>query len=76
MKCQECGHELQSAKEYHPHAFCILRKAGINPVEFVCDAVHEMGLLNASGPPIPLFCLLPKSTAQVSSILKGEGNEN
>jgi len=53
MKCQECGHELQSADEYHPLAFCILWKAGINPVEFVYEVVHEMGLLNASGPPIP-----------------------
>ena len=42
MKCNDCGHELESPAEYHPHAFCALVKAGYNPLAVVLDAACQL----------------------------------
>jgi len=42
MKCNDCGYELESPAEYHPHAFCVLVKAGYNPLTVVLDAVSQL----------------------------------
>ena len=42
MKCNDCGCELESPAEYHPHAFCVLVKAGYNPLTVVLDAVSQL----------------------------------
>ena len=42
MKCTDCGYELESPMEYHPPAFCVLVKAGYNPLTVVLDAVSQL----------------------------------
>ena len=42
MKCNDCGYELESPAECHPHAFCVLVKAGYNPLTVVLDAVSQL----------------------------------
>ena len=44
MKCNDCGYELESPMEYHPPAFCVLVKAGYNPLTVVLDAVNILGV--------------------------------
>lgn len=29
--CGDCGMDLQDAGEFHPHLFCVLVRAGLNP---------------------------------------------
>ena len=41
MICQGCGAEVE-VNEYHPLEFCILVKAGFNPLTVVLDAVREL----------------------------------
>ena len=41
MLCQECGMEIE-ANEYHPYAFCVLVKAGIDPLTFVLEAYGQL----------------------------------
>lgn len=38
LRCSECGMGLSSWSEYHPHAFCVLWKAGIDPWLVVREA--------------------------------------
>lgn len=33
--CGDCGMLLEDAGEYHPYAFCVLKKAGLNPWPYV-----------------------------------------
>jgi hypothetical protein len=41
--CQECGYrEFDGPAEYHPYAFCVLVKAGLNPLTVVLDAVKAL----------------------------------
>jgi len=46
MKCNDCGCELESPAEYHPHAFCVLVKAGYNPLTVVLDAIKILGSIS------------------------------
>ena len=46
MKCNDCGYELESPVEYHPHAFCALVKAGYNPLTVVLDAIKILGSIS------------------------------
>lgn len=39
--CQECG-ALTGPGEYHPFAFCVLIKAGLDPVTVVREAACEL----------------------------------
>lgn len=41
MTCQACG--MRCDGRYHPHAFCVLYKAGIDPEAFVRDAADKVG---------------------------------
>ena len=43
MICQQCGAEVEE-NEYHPHAFCVLVQAGLNPLAVVLEAVNQLGL--------------------------------
>lgn len=40
--CQECGMLLEDAGEYHPFAFCVWKKAGLNPWEAAATVVHAL----------------------------------
>lgn len=39
--CQECG-ALTDPREYHPFAFCVLIKAGLDPEAVVREAACEL----------------------------------
>ena len=39
--CSEWGHPAR----YHPHEFCVLIKAGQDPIDFVKRASVELGLV-------------------------------
>lgn len=41
-RCAECGARTVSVSEYHPYAFCVLVKAGLNPLTVVLDAVKAL----------------------------------
>jgi hypothetical protein len=41
MICQGCGTGVEP-DEYHPHAFCVLYNQGIDPYEFVREAVSHV----------------------------------
>ena len=41
MKCQECGMEIEGT-EYHPYAFCVLVKAGLNTLSVILEAVGQL----------------------------------
>ena len=43
-RCAECGMRTSSAAEYHPYAFCVLVKAGLNPLTVVLDAAKALKL--------------------------------
>ena len=38
FRCAECGYVTATFTEYHPHAFCVLVKAGYKPWEVVRNA--------------------------------------
>ena len=40
--CAECHAMLDEAGEYHPYAFCVLRKAGLNPLDVVTEAMRAL----------------------------------
>ena len=42
MICQGCGTDVDDT-EYHPHAFCVLHNAGIDPYAFIIEAVEHIG---------------------------------
>lgn len=42
--CTECGEHLSEKSEYHPYAFCVLIKAGLNPLAVVLDAAKALGV--------------------------------
>ncbi len=42
--CQTCGMLLDDAGEYHPYAFCILKKAGQDPWQSVRLIAGQLGL--------------------------------
>lgn len=42
MICQECGIEVDE-KEYHPLGFCVLYNAGIDPYDFIKEAITHIG---------------------------------
>lgn len=41
-RCAECGTMTGPGPEYHPYAFCVLVKAGLNPLTVVLDAAKEL----------------------------------
>jgi len=41
MICQRCGMEVEP-NEYHPYAFCVLVRAGLNPLTVVLEAVRKL----------------------------------
>lgn len=41
--CAECGQQGEPGR-YHPFAFCVLIKAGIDPIAFVKEATAELGI--------------------------------
>jgi hypothetical protein len=42
--CVECGMAL-TRPEYHPYAFCVLKKAGLDPWETVRQINDDLGLV-------------------------------
>ncbi len=42
--CSECGSRLSDAGEYHPWAFCVLVRAGLDPWEQVRMIAGQLGL--------------------------------
>jgi hypothetical protein len=40
VQCQTCHFWTEDAGEYHPYAFCVMLKAGLNPHEIVADAMR------------------------------------
>lgn len=46
--CTECGAKTSEAAEYHPYAFCVLIKAGLDPLTVVRDALREIPPEHAS----------------------------
>ncbi len=42
--CTECGMATAEAGEYHPYAFCVLEKAGLNPWHEVRMIALQVGL--------------------------------
>lgn len=42
IQCGECGMQLESWTEWHPLAFCVLWKAGINPLTFILEGVRQL----------------------------------
>lgn len=44
IRCATCNARLSERAEYHPYAFCVLVKAGLNPLTVVLDAVRALKL--------------------------------
>lgn len=42
--CQTCGMLLDDAGEFHPHIFCILKKAGRDPWDDVLWITTQLGV--------------------------------
>lgn len=42
--CAECKANLKDAGEYHPYAFCVLYKAGLDPWQEVRGIAGQLGL--------------------------------
>lgn len=42
--CQECGMLLDDAGEYHPFAFCVLKKSGLAPWDAIRIIAGQLGL--------------------------------
>lgn len=42
--CMECGMVLDQAGEFHPHLFCIIKKAGGDPWRDFMWAAERLGL--------------------------------
>ena len=42
--CSECNMTLWDAGEYHPYAFCVLRKAGLDPWQQIRVIAGQLGL--------------------------------
>ena len=47
VRCAECGYLTGPGPEYHPYAFCVLVKAGLNPLTVVLDAVKALKIAGA-----------------------------
>lgn len=52
--CQECGMLLNDPGEYHPHIFCVLKKAGRDPWLDVVFLASTLGLKPKLGKRPPL----------------------
>jgi hypothetical protein len=48
-RCTECGMSLVRAGEYHPYAFCVLRKAGLDPWAQLRTMAMQVGLGDPGG---------------------------
>lgn len=42
--CRECKMPLKEAGEYHPYAFCVLYKAGLDPLAEVRRIARDLAL--------------------------------
>lgn len=42
--CTECGAKLPQVAEYHPYAFCVLVRAGLNPLTVVTEGAKALGV--------------------------------
>lgn len=42
--CQSCGMLLDREGEFHPHSFCIWKKAGHDPWEMLARTVDMLGV--------------------------------
>lgn len=42
VDCATCGMALEHPMEYHPFAFCVLYQAGIEPKQFVREAIRQL----------------------------------
>lgn len=40
--CTTCGAKMSEAAEYHPYAFCVLIRAGLNPLTVVLEAAKAL----------------------------------
>lgn len=49
MACQTCGYATRDPGEFHPHAFCVLVRAGYDPWDEFRRLVAQVGAMVGPG---------------------------